>query len=106
MTPFGNMRFRLFDGHTPGQTVAFVEADGLTNVFAGDVIPLFSHITPHFISAYDFHPAQSYDAKWQLLEEVAALHGRLVFYHDVQKPCGYIRKTRSSFVGTVGELTS
>ncbi len=85
---------RLFDGHTPGQLVAYLKGVERTYVFAGDVIPLMASLSPAWISAYDLHAARSYEEKMRLMTEAAREGQVILFCHDAYhrgatiRPCG------------------
>ncbi len=92
-----SINLRLYNGHTPGQIVVYVENDLQTVVFAGDVIPLVAHISPEWISAYDISPLESYTEKVRLLEEAADKNQLLVYCHDAYTPFSEIKRTKSYF---------
>jgi glyoxylase-like metal-dependent hydrolase (beta-lactamase superfamily II) len=83
---------RLYDGHTPGQIVPYLETPERTIVFAGDVIPLAASVSPEWISAYDTFPVTSYYEKIRMLEEAAAREQAIVYCHDAYTRCTAIRK--------------
>ncbi|MDR1523720.1 MAG: MBL fold metallo-hydrolase [Tannerella sp.] len=102
--PFDSLRIQLYDGHTLGQIAAFVKAAGSaakdevsTVIFPGDIIPLASHIVPERISAYDLHPALSYNGKVEILEKASSTGGTLVYFHDAYTPCSTVKKNGSSY---------
>lgn len=86
------VRLRLFDGHTPGQLVPYIDLPDRTVVFAGDVIPLAASVSPEWISAYDTEPLVSYREKIRMLEEAAAHRQLLVFGHDAYMPAAEVKK--------------
>jgi glyoxylase-like metal-dependent hydrolase (beta-lactamase superfamily II) len=92
-----SIRLRLYDGHTPGQTGAFLRASEGNICFPGDVVPLSSHIVAERISAYDLNPSLSWYAKIDILEQAVNDEALVVFYHDVATPCGKIKKVGASF---------
>lgn len=89
---------RLFEGHTPGQIVPYIETDAGTVVFAGDVIPLMASVSLEWISAYDARPVDSYDAKSCLLEEAAREGQRIVYCHDAYHACSTVKKVKDFYV--------
>ena len=79
---FSGFRMSLFDGHSQGQIVSFIEtANGLC-VFAGDVIPTSAHLSIDWISAYDTEPLLSVESKLRLQQEIKGRDVFMVFYHD------------------------
>lgn len=90
-----DVNLSLCDGHTPGQIVPFVETDNGQVVFAGDVIPLISNVSPAWISAYDVEPLCSYEEKSRLLELAAQENLRIIYCHDAYFCSSQIVKTDS-----------
>lgn len=88
---------RIFDGHTPGQLAPYIQMDGQTYVFAGDVIPLMASVSPDWISAYDTYPVISYTEKIRLLEEAAREGQALIYCHDAYTACSTIRKVKEFY---------
>ncbi|MDR0795989.1 MAG: MBL fold metallo-hydrolase [Tannerella sp.] len=82
-----DVQLRIYEGHTTGQIVPYVQTDNEKYVFAGDVIPTAAHLLPLWISAYDIWPLTSYFEKIRLLNEAAAHHQIIVHYHDAYTPC-------------------
>ncbi|GHT09947.1 MBL fold metallo-hydrolase [Bacteroidia bacterium] len=80
---FEGFHLKLFDGHTPGQIVSFIET-GKDEIllFSGDVIPTKAHGSPEWISAYDIEPLKSLAAKIKLKELTSGKKANTVFYHD------------------------
>lgn len=88
---------RLFDGHTPGQIVAYIRGKSRAYLFAGDVIPLMASLSPAWISAYDLHAARSYDEKVRLMREAAREGQAIIFCHDAYHVGATIRESGASF---------
>jgi len=83
---------RLFDGHTPGQIVPYIQTEEQTYVFAGDVIPLVANLSLEWISAYDTHPMTSYSDKKKLLEEAVRKNQAIIYCHDAYTSCTTVKK--------------
>lgn len=92
---------KLFDGHTPGQIVAYIDLPEQTYVFAGDVVPLSPNISPKWISAYDIEPLKSYNEKIRLLNEAAEKNQILIYCHDAYTAYSGVKKIKDFFVKTV-----
>lgn len=88
---------KCFNGHTEGQIAPYIDGEERTYVFAGDVIPLAASVSPHWISAYDTNPLESYDAKWHMLEEAVSQKQALFFCHDAYTPCATVKKITDFF---------
>ena len=91
------IQFRIYEGHTAGQIVPYIQTDSATYVFAGDVIPLAAHISPLWISAYDILPLTSYHEKTRLLDEAATHNQIIVHYHDTYTPYSTVKKVANRF---------
>lgn len=83
---------RLFDGHTPGQIVPYIQGGEQTYVFAGDVVPLAAHLSLKWISAYDTFPLTSYAEKKRLLDEAVQEKQALIYCHDAYTDCSTVKK--------------
>ena len=84
---FEGFNLSLFDGHTKGQIVSFIELGNKeVLLFPGDVIPTKAHFSDLWISAYDIEPLESLAAKKTIKEWTEGEHVNYVFYHDAYKP--------------------
>ena len=90
LTP--HVRFRLFDGHTPGQIALYCDLPERTYLFAGDVIPLAAHLSLAWISAYDDAPLHSYEAKERMLAEAVAHKQAIIYCHDAHTCCSTVKR--------------
>ena len=78
---------RIFNGHTVGQLVSYVDLGDKTLVYVGDVIPLAANVPLAWISAYDIFPISAMAEKKILLEEAAEKQQVLFFEHDTCTEC-------------------
>ncbi len=88
---------KLFDGHTPGQIVAFVNNGKRTFVFAGDVIPAAANVPLAWVSAYDTYPVVSMEAKKILMDETISENQVLVMVHDAYTECCTVTENRGKY---------
>lgn len=95
LTP--HTRFRLFDGHTPGQIAVYCQTSDQLYLFAGDVIPLASQVSLEWISAYDTCPLQSYEAKAHMLQEAVEKKAALIYCHDAYTPCSTVKRIHTFY---------
>lgn len=91
------VKLRIFNGHTPGQLVCYINDNHTEYVFAGDVIPLALNLSINSISAFDLNASESARAKAEILEEAAAKNQVLIFYHDAYTAAAHIKKIGNSF---------
>jgi len=81
------VEIRIFNGHTVGQLVSYINYGSQTLVYVGDVIPLAANVPLAWISAYDTDPLTAMEEKKTLLDEAAARHQILFFEHDTYTEC-------------------
>lgn len=91
------INLRLFNGHTPGQIVPYIDMPEQTFVFAGDVIPLQASVSPEWISAYDTYPVISYQEKIRMLEEAVHSNQAIIYCHDTYNRCSTIKKVTNFY---------
>ncbi|NDP19776.1 MAG: MBL fold metallo-hydrolase [Paludibacter sp.] len=81
------VEIRLFNGHTVGQLVSYINTGQKTYVYVGDVIPVSATVPVSWISAYDTYPITAMAEKKVLLDEAVAKHQILFFEHDAYTEC-------------------
>ena len=81
------LEIRIYNGHTLGQLVSYVNFDGKTLVYVGDVIPLAANVPLAWISSYDIFPISAMAEKKILLDEAAEKGQILFFEHDAYTEC-------------------
>lgn len=87
----------LYEGHTPGQIVPYIQTSERTFVYAGDVIPLAANLSPGWISAYDAFPVSSYSEKIRLLEGAVRDKQVVFFCHDAYTCCSTVKKVNDFY---------
>ena len=78
---------RIYNGHTVGQLVSYINTGSKTIVYTGDVIPLAANVPLAWISSYDINPIAAMAEKKVLLDEAAAKGQILFFEHDCYTEC-------------------
>jgi glyoxylase-like metal-dependent hydrolase (beta-lactamase superfamily II) len=81
------VEIRIFNGHTVGQLVTYINWADKTLVYVGDVIPLAANVPLAWISAYDTNPLLGMEEKKILLDEAASKNQILFFEHDAYTEC-------------------
>ena len=81
------VEIRIFNGHTVGQLVSYINTGNKTLVYVGDVIPVVANVPLAWISAYDTNPLAAMEEKKILLDEAASKHQVLFFEHDAYTEC-------------------
>ncbi|MCI0472161.1 MAG: MBL fold metallo-hydrolase, partial [Ignavibacteria bacterium] len=81
------VNLRLYNGHTGGQILTYVNYHGRTVVFAADLIPSAAHVPLPYIMAYDNQPLTTLQEKEAFLKEAVAGNYVLFFVHDIYNEC-------------------
>jgi len=76
------IEFRMYNGHTQGQMLPFVEIKGKTFVFMADFIPFVASIPLPYVASVDVQPLISLTEKEAFLNEAADKNYYLFFEHD------------------------
>lgn len=79
---FSGFRYRIFNGHTSGQAIPFIDFIGKTVVFTSDALPTSAHLPLPYIMSYDIQPLLTLDEKESLLSEAVENEYILFFEHD------------------------
>ena len=81
------VELRIYNGHTLGQLVSYINFESKTLVYVGDVIPLAANVPLAWISAYDIFPISAMAEKKILLDEAVEKNQILFFEHDKYTEC-------------------
>ncbi len=90
---FPNFRVKIFNGHTMGQAIPFIDYRGKTVVYTSDVLPTTAHLPLPYIMSYDIQPLLTLGEKESLLTEVVENESILFFEHDHYTECCTLEKT-------------
>jgi glyoxylase-like metal-dependent hydrolase (beta-lactamase superfamily II) len=90
---FPGISVRMFDGHTPGQMIPFIQFEGKTFVYMADLIPTAANIPIVWLASYDLYPVTSLDEKERFLREVSENDYILFFEHDFYTECATVEWT-------------
>jgi glyoxylase-like metal-dependent hydrolase (beta-lactamase superfamily II) len=91
--PLGDgWHFHWSDGHTPGQLLPEVMLPDGPVVFAGDLVPGVPWVHLPITMGYDRFPEGLIEEKRQLLDDLLARNGRLVFTHDPDTALGRLAR--------------
>lgn len=77
-------------GHTRYHQMITATSDGETVVYAGDILPTYSHARGPYNMAYDLFPHETMLQKLQLLEQAASQGWIIVLDHDPLATAGRI----------------
>lgn len=92
------MMLKMFNGHTAGLLVPFIEYEGKTRVFVSDLLPFRAHIPLAWVCGYDTRPLISIREKEKFLQEAADRNYELIFQHDFYTVSCTVLKTEKGFV--------
>jgi len=81
------LEVRIYNGHTVGQLVSYINLGDRTLLYVGDVIPLAANVPLSWISSYDIFPLSAMEDKKLLLDEAVAKEQILFFEHDAYTEC-------------------
>ena len=95
---FPGFEVRFVDGHTPGQMIPLINADGKTFAYMSDLIPTAANIPQLWISAYDLDPVKVMNEKQKFLKEAAEKDYILFFEHDHYTECATLTKSEKGVV--------
>jgi len=85
------------DGHTQGQQVVLVQAEGKSLLYCGDVVPTSSHVRSAWIMGYDLNPLQIIEEKRALLARAAKEGWYLFFEHDPYADSAQVMEEKGDF---------
>jgi glyoxylase-like metal-dependent hydrolase (beta-lactamase superfamily II) len=90
---YPGINLRLYNGHTVGQIIPFINAGKETIVFVADLIPSTAHIPLVWNMAYDVYPMKMLEEKEDFLNEAADKNYTLFFQHDLYNECAKVHNT-------------
>lgn len=91
------VEIRLFNGHSEGQLVTYIQTSEGVCAFPGDLIPTAAHVSLEWISAYDISAITSLKEKERFLSE-AEKEGYVVIYcHDSKTPKSKIKRLNDGY---------
>jgi len=96
------VELRLYNGHTLGQIIPFIQYKSKTLVYTADFIPTSAHIPVSFVCGYDIYPLQTMDETEEFLNEAVEHKYVLFFEHDIQVECCSLVQTPKGVV--MGEV--
>ena len=93
------VKARRVGGHTPGQTMVFIESsDSKKAVFVSDFIPTGAHVPVPWIMGYDLEPVLQVDMKEKYLPQWEKDRSLIIFPHETRYPWAHVgRDERGNF---------
>lgn len=93
----------IVNGHTTGQQLVSIEADGIKLLYAADLIPTAAHVPLPWVMGFDMHPVQTLEEKEQILEQWDKPNHYLFLEHDAENEVITIERRNGKF-GVVQNL--
>jgi len=91
------LTLKIFNGHTMGQIIPFIDTGNGTLVYMGDFIPAAANIPIVYVPAVDIQPLVSMAEKEAFLAEAVSNHYTLFFEHDFHHECCTVKETEKGF---------
>ena len=88
---------RIYNGHTMGQAIPFIQYKGRTVVYMADTIPTSAHIPLPYIMSYDTQPLVSLKEKEEFLSKAVEESFILFFEHDYFHECCTVSQSEKGF---------
>ncbi|MDB5280551.1 MAG: fold metallo-hydrolase [Ferruginibacter sp.] len=82
----GYIRYEVTGAHSPFHQVFWIEEDGKTAFFGGDVAPQLQQMKSRFIAKYDFDGKRCMELRQQWWQTGQEEHWTFLFYHDIKTP--------------------
>ena len=80
------IRYEVSGAHCPYHQVFWIEEDGETIFFGGDVAPQLQQMKSRFIAKYDFDGKKCMELRQQWWQQGQQEHWTFLFYHDIKTP--------------------
>lgn len=85
------------NGHTIGQQLPVLKAEGCTIVFAADLLPTHIHVPLPWIMGYDMYPVKTLEEKEKILEKAVQNNWFFFLEHDVSEEVITIKKDKGKY---------
>ncbi len=86
-----DITLKIYDGHTQGQIIPYINYKGRTLVYVADLFPSTAHIPMQYIMSYDIAPLQTLKDKQRFFTETQ--NPVLFFEHDIYTECCTLKQT-------------
>lgn len=80
------IHYKVTAAHSPHHQAFWVEDEGKTYFFGGDVAPQLSQMKNRFVAKYDYDGRKSMELRQQYLKEGTEGKWTFLFYHDIKTP--------------------
>jgi glyoxylase-like metal-dependent hydrolase (beta-lactamase superfamily II) len=98
-TPVPDIKLRLYDGHSVGMAVPFIQYNDQMLVYTTDLFPTMANIPLSWLPGYDTQPLISFKEREEFLNEALAGDYVLIFEHDIYAECCRLEMTEKGIRG-------
>jgi len=88
----------IVNGHTIGQQLVRIEDNGITLLFAADLVPTAAHVPLPWVMGYDMHPVQTLEEKKDILDKWSEPNHYLFLEHDATNEIITVSKTKNKYI--------
>lgn len=82
LSPFEQVTWHIFHGHTPYQLLPRFADDHMQIQYCADLVPTAAHLSPAWVMAFDNEPLKTVQEKQALLAECSSKNLALFLEHD------------------------
>lgn len=90
---FTDFYVKLMNGHTDGQVIPHIKANGQTFVYAADMFPSVAHLPMPYIMSYDTRPLITLEERKVFFIDAIKNDYILFFEHDIYHECCNLQET-------------
>ncbi len=90
---FSGIFLKIFNGHTSGQIIPYINYKNQTIVFGADLFPSTAHIPMPYIMGYDTRPLITLKDRERFFDEAVKNKHILFFQHDLYNECCTLKNT-------------
>tara|TARA_R110000868_G_scaffold383578_10_gene650730 strand:+ start:511 stop:1386 length:876 start_codon:yes stop_codon:yes gene_type:complete len=88
----------IVNGHTLGQQLPKIEADGKTIFFVADLLPTHVHLPLPWVMGYDMRPIETLNEKEQFLNDAVKGNWFLYLQHDLEEEMIQINNENGKYI--------
>ena len=92
------IRVEVLTGHTRDMQCVWIESEGESACFIGDLVPTRAHLPMPWIMAFDLYPMETLASKRRLIPQLAERSALVILPHDVESPCVRLRDEDGNIV--------
>lgn len=96
--PFEQITLKIYNGHTRGQIIPYINAGNHTIVYMSDFIPTRANIPIPYIPPADIEPLISMTEKEEFLNTAVEKNYILIFVHDATNECCTVKQSEKGVV--------